>query len=359
MFLRKFIILKKQDSKDVKGHAKLDVRASKARISLNIEGVEQDGDTTYKLYIVSDISSNFDQVELGTVDVDKRGRGKLELGFNANEIGNNKLDIANFNILILERQNNLTKQSQIILGGYIHKDDDTLSKVKSKSKTEEKIQTIETPEISEAIETPEIPKTPESTQILKDDKTNTSSKQSQSINHEKLNLEQDEIEELESYIEHCKDYEKISNQKESSSKHYSEQIASYTTDILKIFKQVNPFKIEFEDYKWWQIDYEEMNTHRGFLPYYSYILNSNYNNKSGKNITCQSQIKKYNHYLFGMVEKQQKITHYVYAIPGKYERKEHPYGGSTGFVTWLEDKTGSGYWLSYIDAHTGNVVRPR
>lgn len=386
MFLRKFIILNKQGSKDAKGHAKLEVRTSKARLSLTIEGAEGNEDAIYKLYIVSDSSSNFEEVELGTVEVDKRGRGKLDLGFNANAVSKSKLDIADCNILILKREDNLTKESEIILGGYIHKDDDTISKIKSKNKAKsnsrekvevkddkENVKSLEKDKLKikempkeTAKETPkEAPKeTPKETSDIKntiDEKVDTTKSENSNSNPDlilDLNLEQHEVEELESYLKHCKKYDELSKQEESNSEHYGQQIASYTLDILKLFKRVNPFKIEFEDYKWWQIDHQEMNSHRGFLPYYNYILNSNYQNK-GKYASCQSQIKKYNHYLFGMVEKQGKITHYVYAIPGKYERKEHPYGGSTGFVTWLEDKSGGGYWLSYIDAHTGNVVRPR
>ena len=341
MFFRKFIILNKQGSKDVKGHVKLEVRSSKARLSLNIEGVEKDKDGEYKLYIVSNEKNNFTEVLLGKVERDKRARGKLDVGFNSDQVDGDKLDISNFNILILKRVDNINEQSEIILAGYIHKDDDSLSKVKNRKRVKSK-ETLDKVNIVDKKE--------------QEHQDNTSDTKA---------LEKEEHPTKELLIKEIQDEDNINiSPKEDSTEikklgHYSKQIASYTRDILKVFKKVNPFKIEFEDYKWWQIDYEAMNSHRGFLPYYSYILNNEDQNKPSKYASCQIQIEKYNHYLFGIVEKQEEVTHYVYAIPGKYERKEHPYGGNTGFVTWLEDKTGNGYWLSYIDARTGNVVRPR
>lgn len=347
MFLRKFIILNTQSSKDVKGHAKLEIRASKARLSLSIEGAQENKDAIYKLYIVSNESNNFKQVELGRVDIDKKGRGKLELGFNANSVAQSNLNIDNFNILLLKREDHLTKQSEIILGGYIHKDDDTMSELKSKHKNKVEMTSNAKPRYEESagktenIEKINIKKEKDIKEIVDTAKKSKLS-ETPELKEQKVNQERN-------YSDTRKEDSPKQNSSTNTNKHYNDQIASYTLDILKIFKRVNPFKIEFEDYKWWQIDCEEVSSHRGFLPYYSYILNSNNQNKANK----------HDHYLFGIIEKEEKITHYVYAIPGKYQRKDHPHGGKTGFVTWLEDKTGSGYWLSYIDARTGNVVRPR
>ncbi|WP_041701311.1 hypothetical protein [Gottschalkia acidurici] len=143
---------------------------------------------------------------------------------------------------------------------------------------------------------------------------------------------------------------------------YSQQIANYTLNILKFFKKVSPFKQEFEGYTWWEIEYDKRNINRGFLPYYNYLVNMYYPyNCITKYATSQSQIKKHEHYIFGVVQENQKIRHYVYGIPGKFTEEDQPYGGKTGFVTWFEkeeDDDNLGYWIIYIDALTGNIVRP-
>ncbi|KNF09811.1 hypothetical protein CLPU_2c02630 [Gottschalkia purinilytica] len=144
---------------------------------------------------------------------------------------------------------------------------------------------------------------------------------------------------------------------------YSKQIASYTLNILKFFKEVKPFKQNFENYTWWEIDYDKRNIYRGFLPYYNYLVSMYYPYRCvTKYTTCQVQIKKYNHYIFGMIEENESIQYYAYGVPGKFTKVDQPYGGATGFVTWIE-KSGSneerlGYWIVYIDALTGKIVTP-
>ena len=154
-------------------------------------------------------------------------------------------------------------------------------------------------------------------------------------------------------------YNKYTN---DSFANYSQQIANYTLNILKFFKKVSPFKQEFEGYTWWEIEYDKRNIHRGFLPYYNYLVNMYYPyNCITKYATSQSQIKKHEHYIFGVVKENQKIRHYVYGIPGKFTEEDQPYGGKTGFVTWFEkeeDDDNLGYWIIYIDALTGSIVRP-
>ena len=74
--------------------------------------------------------------------------------------------------------------------------------------------------------------------------------------------------------------------------------------------------------------------------------------------TCLDQIKKYNHYLFGLYKEHDEIRYYVYGIPGKYVVEEHPFRGITGFNTWYSSGEKDGYWLIYIDPLTGKVIFP-
>lgn len=388
MFLRKFIILSKQSSKDLKSHVKLEVRGVKGKISLSLEGAQLKEDVTYKLYSATSEQKGFKEVSLGTIDVNKSGRGKLDLNFNSNSVGQSEIDISDFNTLIIKEENSKENNQEVILAGYIHKDDDSIAKVISANKSQatsqmkpqienkvsdkESEKTQETEKINEVIS--EETEDNKKTEVLKQVKETTEFRDQSKMKTQKDIIEPEvikkgkiEVEEVKNKIKNKSNIEQeledLEARKEEkySSKNYSDQIISYTLDILKIFKEIKPFKIEDESYRWWQIDYDKMNSHRGFLPYYSYILNPPYSSSHrGRYTTCQNQIQKYNRYLFGVAENNGQITHYIYGIPGRYEKSEHPYGGSTGFVTWLEDKsrTGSGYWLSYIDAYTGNVVRP-
>lgn len=147
-----------------------------------------------------------------------------------------------------------------------------------------------------------------------------------------------------------------------TAKNYSLQVANYTMDILKFFEEVKPFKERLKGCRWWKIEYNTQDTHRGFLPFFNYLVNVYYPYPlTSKTITCRYLMEKYKHYLFGIVAKEDEIKYYVYGVPGKFTISEHPYNGTTGFSTWLKDKNSSdglGYWLMYIDALSGKIVNP-
>ncbi len=146
-------------------------------------------------------------------------------------------------------------------------------------------------------------------------------------------------------------------------KQYSKQISDYTLNILEFFDRTNPFRNRLRNYKWWEIEYDKRSIYRGFLPFYNYVVNIYYPHPILHNITtCQSLIKKYSHYIFGIVKKDDDIKYYVYGIPGKFTKDEQPYLGKTGFKTWViksgRNREKLGYWLLHVDALNGKVVHP-
>ncbi len=392
MFLRKFIIMSKQSSKDVKGHARLEVRGAKGRMSFSLEGVQFRDDVIYELLSLTNEKSGFKQVILGKVDVNNNGKGRLELAFNPNEVGQSKVPISDLNILLLSEKSTLQNEDKVILGGYIHQDDNSISKSLKHIKELQKVKKVENKveikeeyiekidneienekEIEDSTNLKDIESTKEIDKIEKIKEKSIKIEQKpdfkSSVNSrtnifKNVNQDREEVSEVKEFSNKQENEEIIAKEtleKELHSKDYNDHVASYTLDLLKFFKEIKPFKVESKSQRWWQIDYDETNSKLGFLPYYSYISSSPYRSNIKENYaTCQSQIRRYKKYLFGVAEDDGKITHYIYGIPGKRIKSEHPYGGSTGFVTWLEDKDveGEGYWLSYINACTGNVVRP-
>ena len=150
---------------------------------------------------------------------------------------------------------------------------------------------------------------------------------------------------------------------ENRSKIYNYQITNYTLNILKFFEKIEPFKNKLKGYKFWEIEYDENNFYKGFLPYYDYVVSMYYPYPSvQRTTTCQNLIKKYKHYIFGIVMENEQPKYYIYGIPGKFKSSEHPYRGSTGFTTWLQGKNYEndklGYWLLHIDTSAGRVTSP-
>ena len=60
------------------------------------------------------------------------------------------------------------------------------------------------------------------------------------------------------------------------------------------------------------------------------------------------------------------LKYIIYAIPGKKSAMEQPYGGKSGFVTWISDDScrqpeneeSYGYWLMFFDYNKSTVIVP-
>lgn len=73
-------------------------------------------------------------------------------------------------------------------------------------------------------------------------------------------------------------------------------------------------------------------------------------------------IKKHGHFMAGFkCDEAGKMKYLVYAIPGTKDKCDQPYGGKSGFVTWMpyadKDKN-MGYWLMFYDFKNSMVVVP-
>jgi len=75
-----------------------------------------------------------------------------------------------------------------------------------------------------------------------------------------------------------------------------------------------------------------------------------------------SYIKDYGYYLFGLkFNKEGKLKYLDYAIPGENDKRCQPFGGRSGFVTWVSEDgsdTGNGYWMMFYDFKNKSIVVP-
>ncbi|MDY5911159.1 MAG: hypothetical protein SPJ62_03980 [Inconstantimicrobium porci] len=73
-------------------------------------------------------------------------------------------------------------------------------------------------------------------------------------------------------------------------------------------------------------------------------------------------IIKNHHFMFGIKGDQEGNAKYlVYAVPGTNNVKDQPYGGKSGFVTWVQaanKEKGMGYWLMFYDYKNEILVVP-
>lgn len=136
-----------------------------------------------------------------------------------------------------------------------------------------------------------------------------------------------------------------------------DQTTNYVLNILRYFPYVDPFNIVLAGYSWWKLDFQ--NESRGFLPYFGYLLEDDYNQSDQSSKTAPKALMDiYGHYLFGLYNENSEVRYYLYAIPGGFYKEDHPNGGATGFNTWFPSNDGAGYWVMYIDPLTGDIIHP-
>ncbi|MEW9094539.1 MAG: hypothetical protein AB2417_05600 [Clostridiaceae bacterium] len=67
------------------------------------------------------------------------------------------------------------------------------------------------------------------------------------------------------------------------------------------------------------------------------------------------------HYMIGYkCDKEGKMKCLVYGIPGSKLKRDQPFAGKTGFVTWVPSDSGrcEGYWLMFYDFKTSTILIP-
>lgn len=135
---------------------------------------------------------------------------------------------------------------------------------------------------------------------------------------------------------------------------FNSPIGEVLMGALESCKKVPDFAKDIKRCAWYKVDvknFDEMcnmsNYNKYTMLYYPMINYYPYISKSG-------------HFFFGVkCDKDGEIKYILYAIPGSKERKDQPYGGRTGFVTWDEHgEKGNGYWIMFYDFENSSVVIP-
>jgi hypothetical protein len=134
-------------------------------------------------------------------------------------------------------------------------------------------------------------------------------------------------------------------------------------NALKEYKRTEPLSVKIKNFSWWYIPYDEMGIKNGFLPYYNQIVSSYYPYPMSNRVTtCNSLMKKYGHYIFGVYEDNDDIVKFIYGVPGEFTKEEQPYKGITGFKNWSysnkENNQEHGYWLAFVNPRTGESTDP-
>jgi hypothetical protein len=385
-YFRKYIILKNDYTNianlNPKGHGKIEVRGSKGVISLNVENCELEKD--YKVYLLKDKNGEVYEYDLGRIITDEKGRSRTNITLNLRDLESKGFPIDEIDAILIR------KGIYVLLGGYIDKDNGAIDRFikrfilekkeepfESFKKIEKKVEklpeteSIEKPEeIIEEIEEPRVViKEVEEPKIIIEEaeKIQENIEETEIMDEEKVKVDMETIEynkeevleNLEEGPEQKEEYEDYQSLEYIRRLNHKNQMTNYILSILRFFPYVQPLKMDLHGYSWWRIDNDGIDSYKGFLPYYNYLMSTNYKYPFLNNsTTCLNLIRKYNHYLFGMYKDGRETKYYIYGVPGSFTVEEHPFKGITGFNTWYESTNGLGYWILYIDPMTGKIIYP-
>lgn len=302
-------------SSNAKGYIRLETRGTRCTYSVSVEGISDRND-------ISDVylfKNNGEKVRLGSI---KGRKGKFKKNVSLNEFTNHDESIENFNICVI------IKDKKPVLSAMLFNEE----------KIDYNTLTAEKPEKAEDIKKEDISK-----------KVKESCSKENNKPVEQVNVEQKK--------------EETDQKVESKEKQRPNNLSNLIYDRLSEFEKVKPLKDKIKGLEWWKINYDHNSIYKGFLPFFNKIITIYYPYPLNNRVTtCQNLMKKHGFYLFGVYEENNKITKYVYGIPGKFTREEQPYRGITGFKNWsykTDNIAGDfGFWLAFINAHNGEITEP-
>lgn len=174
------------------------------------------------------------------------------------------------------------------------------------------------------------------------------------IEEHKCDLEEDcEHEERKHHKEHyeekkheCKEYPKSN-------------LGNFFKGLVEDFEELEDICCEIKRCRWYKISVTHLEYMANVYDYNKYTI------VYYPMTSYYQYIKRHGHYILGhKFDKDGNVKYLVYGIPGTKSRYDQPFGGRSGFVTWVPLKEGDeaensmGYWLMFYDFRNSTVVIP-
>lgn len=330
-----------------KGYVKIDMRGNRGSITVNVENLS-DGKTAGEVYL---FKNKDEKIKIGPIN-SKRGRLQRSLVLNGKDE-----PIENYNICGVVINDKILMYTPVFMPSQVSQ----LNILLSDDKVEEVIEEVE--ELVEEIIEESVEESAENVVEQVSDEIDDKNIQCEDALEDDLqgniemqinNIKEDEIDI--NITQDIEDPEVMEQGGRNINNEYERKLFT----LLKEFESVKPLAQDIKSMKWWRVKYDENSIYKGFLPYFNQIITTYYPYPMSNHITtCQTLLKRYGYYLFGIYEKNGKIAKYVYGVPGKFTRDQQPYRGVTGFKNWSyknsEISGDYGYWLAFIDADSGAV----
>lgn len=407
-YSRYFIILQEDEKgyslssdKTASGYAKLELKNDKCKISYYVQNLKKEM-TPYYMVLVCNKKDVKKIVKISEMNIDDYGRADICYEYPVDNVAGSNISmdkVSGAAIVKLIEGRIISVMSGfatteipewknfVLVENKNRNSDEGEPKVEEKSSAEEKSifdKYEESIELTKETERNEDVDDEKEQELIEDVREEVDNSEKDQIEEETESLRNQDIESVES-LEQDKsegttviedrqeepvEIEEISDDFSESDKDYVEQTRNDKNDLLdyprgskaKFFKSLaNGFE-EIDDLckdikrcKWYKVNVKTIHNMYDVSDY------NKYTTIYYPMISYYPYIKKYSHYLIGYkCDKDGEVKYLVYGIPGKKDAVEQPYGGKSGFVTWIprDDETNSGYWLMFYDFKTATIIIP-
>jgi hypothetical protein len=383
-YSRYFIILQEEEKgyalasdKDPTGYVKLEIKNDKCKISFYVQNLKKEKEP-YHMALICFKKETKNIISLGLLNIDEQGRAEHSFEFPDVNIMNTGIDLDKVIGASVIKSDD--KRITSVMSGFMITEipewkmlpiiPDPFNNNESKEELEE-IETIETPTES----TPEVNFSEYEDMIdkIKEDEFKEVEPQVEpQVEPEVEPAEEYKIEEEETEEE--REDKEVNQEQKVEKEEYIENInleetrkdegmpigssGEFFKEIMIEFNELATISREIKNCRWFKVPinkFEELsdvtNYNKYTVVYYPMLSYYRY-------------IKNHKHFIMGLkYSNEGKMKYLVYGVPGTKSILDQPFGGKSGFVTWIpcSDESlvdGFGYWLMFYDFRTSTVVIP-
>lgn len=396
-YSRYFIILQQDENgyslssdKLPSGYTKLETKSDKCKVTYYVQSLKKDLEPYYMVLIFSkkDVKK---LVKLGMMNIDEHGRAEITYEYNTNSIAGSGLPIDLVTGAAVVKQEDIGLVS--VMSGFVASDVPTdwrnfelYDESRTAEVAEENIESEKKIEIQEK-QAPAAVVPENSSENVENQNTifdeyeekieDLRQEKLEEVKQEKIedvpvvnssdeSIEEEEIEadtvEVDSKKESIYSSQDVRKEEEETIKEVEYPIGTVgeffrivaddfeeVEDVCKEIKKCRWYKVKVDS---WQDMCNSSDYNRYTIVYYPMMSYYPY-------------IKNHGHYLLGYkYDEAGKMKYIVYGIPGTKNIQDQPFGGKSGFVTWVsknEVETRDdeyGYWLMFYDFRTSTIVVP-
>ncbi|MEQ8196482.1 MAG: hypothetical protein ABRQ27_00480 [Clostridiaceae bacterium] len=346
---RNFIILQEDEKghsmsedKPVSGYAKIETRDENCKISFYVQNIKKDGNRHY-MVLISDKKENKQIINLGAVDITDIGKVEASVECLSDNIGGLGLSYDKISGAAVYKEAD-GKNIFIITGFMSGSEPKDNWKEYSICKFQEKRERGGDRRVKEE---PSIKERPSEEKIVIEEKASS-----------KEEIVQEPVLEMNEQ-NHFDKYEASLQERESDSRNDSGGVVSEFFESLAEDFEVDRDKNEKKDIKhtkWYKVHINNLDDMTDMKDYNKYTI------IYYPMINYYPYFKKHGHYCIGYkYNSRGKLKYIIYGVPGKRGKEDQPFGGKTGFVTWMEDSSigdDLGYWLMFYDFRNSVIVIP-